>query len=181
MTMYFDLKKYDNRHYRTAGGECYTAYKVERQIGLLCAVPAGSSAIAGIIGADLTKLIREPIMLKEQYSQVSLVALPPMRVARFHAVSRTPEDDVMKVLQQWSESLGIHELPRNVGFDVDVTPQQAEAGLRGYELWFVVGERVVGSGAVEVHDFPGGLYAAMTLNDPFADPFERIPSGWGVL
>jgi len=47
--MYFDLKKYDNRHYRTAGGECYTAYKVERQIGLLCAVPAGVRLSRGLL------------------------------------------------------------------------------------------------------------------------------------
>lgn len=120
-------------------------------------------------------------MHKEQVSKVSLVELSPMRVARFRAVSRTPEDDAMKVLRQWAEGLGIRDLPRNFGFDVEVTPEQAEAGLRGYEMWFVVGERVVGSGAVEVHDFPGGRFAAMTLYDPFADPFARIPAGWDLL
>ena len=120
-------------------------------------------------------------MFKEDLNQIVLVELPPLRVACFRAISRTPEDDALKVLTQWSEGVGVFSLPRNFGFDVDVTPEQAEAGLRGYELWFVVGERAMSSGAVQVRDFPGGRFAAMTLHDPFADSFARIPAGWDAL
>jgi DNA gyrase inhibitor GyrI len=120
-------------------------------------------------------------MFKERFSQVSIIDLPPMRVACFRAISRTPEDDALKVLTQWAAGAGMRETPRSFGFDVPVSPEQADAGLRGYELWFVVPERVVAAPPVDIRDFPGGRFAAMTVRDAFADPFAYIPAGWGAL
>lgn len=120
-------------------------------------------------------------MMRERFSEVSLVDLPPMRVACFRAVSRTPEDDAAKVLSQWAVGAGMRDTLRTFGFDVDVSAEQAEAGLRGYELWCVVPEGVVASGPVTIRDFPGGRFAAMTIHDPFSDPFRHIPAGWEAL
>ena len=120
-------------------------------------------------------------MLKERFSQVSIVDLPPMRVACFRALSRTPEDDAVKVLRQWAAGAGLRETPRSFGFDVPVSPEQAEAGLRGYELWYAVPAHVAAAPPVAIRDFPGGHYAAMTVRDPFTDPFAYIPAGWGAL
>jgi hypothetical protein len=120
-------------------------------------------------------------MIKERFSEVSFVDLPPLRVACFRAVSRTPEDDAVKVLDQWAAGAGIMERPRSFGFDVEVTPEQAAAGLRGYELWYVAPLGTMPAGPVVMRDFPGGHYAAMTVYDPFVDPFAHIPAGWGAL
>jgi len=120
-------------------------------------------------------------MIKERYSEVSLATLPPLRVARFRAVSRTPEDDALKVLTQWAAEAGLRPPIRNFGFDVEVPSRQAEAGLRGYELWFTVPEGVWPSGPIKVHDFPGGRYATLTIRHPFDDAFAVIPAGWGLL
>lgn len=120
-------------------------------------------------------------MIKQRFSEVSFVDLPPMRVACFRAVSRTPEDDAMKVLTQWAAGAGLREPYRAFGFDVQVSTEQAQSGLRGYELWFVISDGVLASGPVEIREFPGGRFAAMTLYEPFVDPFERIPTGWDAL
>jgi hypothetical protein len=120
-------------------------------------------------------------MIKERFSEVSFVELPPLRVACFRAFSRTPEDDAVKVLDQWAAGAGIVEQPRRFGFDVEVTPEQAAAGLRGYELWTVATPGARPVGPVVMRDFPGGHYAAMTVYDPFGDPFAHIPAGWGAL
>ncbi len=120
-------------------------------------------------------------MIKERYSEVSFATLPPLRVARFRAVSRTPEDDALKVLSQWAAEAGLQPPVRNFGFDVELSPQQVEAGLHGYELWFTVPEGVWPSGPIKIHDFPGGRYAALTIHRPFDDPFAIIPAGWGLL
>lgn len=120
-------------------------------------------------------------MIKERFSEVFVVDLPPMRVAAFRAVSRTPGDDAMRVLGQWAAGAGLRGQPRSFGFDVAVSPEQAEAGLRGYELWYVVEDRTTPSGPVAIHNFPGGRYAALTIHDPFSDPFAHIPAGWGML
>jgi hypothetical protein len=119
-------------------------------------------------------------MIKERFSEVSFVELPPLRVARFRAVSATPEDDAVKVLDQWAAGAGI-ERARSFGFDVEVTPEQAAAGLRGYELWIVAPPGAMPAGPVALRDFPGGRYAAMTVYEPFGDPFAYIPAGWGAL
>lgn len=120
-------------------------------------------------------------MIKERFSDVSLVELPPMRVARFRAVSRTPEDDAMKVLTQWATGAGLSGRPRNFGFDCEVSPEQAADGLRGYELWFVVPPGLMAARPVMLEDFPGGRFAALTIYQPFDDPFHWIPAGWDAL
>lgn len=120
-------------------------------------------------------------MIKEQYSDVTIVELPPLRVACFRATSRTPEDDALKVLTQWASGAGLSAPFRTFGFECEVTPEQSQAGLRSYELWFVVPDGVVGAGPVTIRVFPGGTFAALTLFEPFADPFERIPAGWDML
>lgn len=120
-------------------------------------------------------------MIKERFSEVSIVNLPPMRVASFRAISRTPEDDALKVLTQWAAGAGLSGPYRSFGFDCEVTAEQQAAGVRGYELWFVVPASVVASGPVEIQDFSGGRFAAMTIYDPFADPFAHIPAGWDML
>ena len=120
-------------------------------------------------------------MIKDRYSEVTFANLPPLRVARFRAVSRTPEDDALKVLTQWAAEAALPEPRRNFGFDVEVTAEQASAGVRGYELWFTVPEGVWPAGPVKVHDFPGGRYATLTIHRPFDDPFAYIPNGWELL
>ncbi len=120
-------------------------------------------------------------MIKERFSEVSFVDLPPLPVACFRAVSRTPEDDAMKVLDQWAAGAGITERPRSFGFDVEVSIEQAAAGLRGYELWYVAPPGVMPAGPVTLRDFPGGRFAAMTVYEPFEDPFIHIPAGWAAL
>lgn len=120
-------------------------------------------------------------MIKERFSEVAIVDLPPLRVACFRAISRTPEDDAVKVLTQWAAEAGLVGRPRSFGFDVAVSPAQAEAGLRGYELWYVVPPAVWPSPPVTIREFPGGHFAAMTVYDPFVDPFAHIPAGWMAL
>lgn len=120
-------------------------------------------------------------MLTERFSEVSYVTLPRLRVACFRAVSRTPEDDAEQVLNRWAAGAGIHDTPRSFGFEAEVSPEQAAAGLRAYELWYVVPPNVIGTGQVDIRVFPGGRFAAITIHDPFEDPFTYIPAGWQAL
>jgi hypothetical protein len=117
-------------------------------------------------------------MIQEHFSEIAMTELPPMRVACYRAVSKTPEDDAMSVLQQWMAEAGMTGLPRNFGRDIEVTAGQAAAGLRGYELWFQVRPGVWPAPPVVLQDFDGGRAACLTIADPFTDPFLTIPTGW---
>lgn len=129
-------------------------------------------------------------------SEVRIVTLPPMQVACCRVVSATPEIDAWQRMQGWAEQHGLAGAVRNFGFDTAASVEQQPgdpqpAGLRGYELWFVLEPPLEPAAAqaweddappeVRVRSFAGGLYAQMTIYDPFVDPFARIPAGWSRL
>jgi hypothetical protein len=84
-------------------------------------------------------------------------------------------------MSQWIARQHLDEITRDFGFDIDVTSDQRNEGMRGYEFWRKVPEHVQPSGGITIKDFNGGLYAVMTLEKPFIDPFATIPSGWKAL
>lgn len=120
-------------------------------------------------------------METQRTSQVTIETLPAIRVASYRAVSPSPEEDGYAFMKAWIARQGLSGRAREFGFDCDVTEEQAKAGLRSYEQWWVVPESVTGSEGVTIREFAGGLYAVMTLYHPFEAPFERIPAGWQHL
>lgn len=119
-------------------------------------------------------------MSDPRYSEVVVRELPPMHVVSYRAISAAPEDEAASVMAAW---VAEQQLPpmRNFGFDVEVTPEQQRAGLRGYELWLAVPRGTEPGEDMLARRFPGGLYAAMTIYDALDDPFARIPAGWEYL
>lgn len=114
-------------------------------------------------------------------SQVTIETLPALRVACYQAVSPSPEEDGYAFMKTWLAGQGLPGRVREFGMDCEVNEEQAKAGLRGYEQYWVVPESVAGSEGVTIREFPGGLFAVMTLYHPFEAPFERIPAGWQQL
>jgi DNA gyrase inhibitor GyrI len=116
-----------------------------------------------------------------RFSEISIQELPPMRLVSYRAISATPEEDVATYFARWTAD---QELPRdlpNFGFDVEVSAEQREEGLRGYELWLVTPAGVELAEGMQIRQFGGGLYAVMTIYDAMQDPFTHIPHGWEHL
>jgi AraC family transcriptional regulator len=121
-------------------------------------------------------------MVEEHFGKVEIVRLEPMRVASYRAISQTPEDDSIKQMESWILAQVIEGWkPRKFGFDVPVSEEMSEKGIRGYESWFSVPPGVEKSGEINVFDFQGGCYARMLITDPFGDAFATIPAGWQHL
>jgi len=112
---------------------------------------------------------------------VSIESLPPMRMASYRSISSYPEMDGAKFMNQWIAQQSLSAPTRDFGFDIDVTAEQRNAGLRGYEFWRPVPESVQPSNGVTIKEFEGGLYAVMILEKAFIDPFASIPPGWKAL
>lgn len=114
------------------------------------------------------------------FGPIKIESLTPQHVAVCQVISESPEEDAAKVMRDWLAGQGLEELTRrpNFGFDVEVTPEQQEAGLRGYEVWYPVPETAQAFPPITIQDYTGGLYAVMRLSNPFADPFAVIPAGW---
>ncbi len=120
-------------------------------------------------------------MADERYSEVRIETVSPLHVACYRAVSQTPEDDVLRLMQDWIVRRKLPPSARSFGFDVEVTPEQQQAGLRGYELWKSVPDDAQPADGVTIRDFGGGLYAVVTIRGAFDDPFRWIPAGWQAL
>jgi AraC family transcriptional regulator len=110
------------------------------------------------------------------------VCIPEYRMAKAIRKGENPEDEVVSFLEKWATERGQNvSQSRHFGFDVPVSEGEKEQGLRAYEYWLEVSESVMPEGEVSIADFPGGRYIAVRIEDPFADPFERIGSGWKAL
>ena len=120
-------------------------------------------------------------MITTQNSEITLETLPPMRVACLRVISPSPEQDGRDALDQWIAANAPGNSSRKFGFDIEVSPDQAKEGLRGYEVWETIPDSIQALGGVTIRDFPGGFYAVMTLDRCFEDAFKRIPDGWKDL
>ena len=115
-------------------------------------------------------------------NEVRIETLGAMRVGCYRSVCQEPETEGGAMVDAWLErQTPLPQPVRHFGFDIDVSPEQAQAGLRGYEVWSTVGEGTPSSESVEVKDFPGGLYATALLVHPFDDPYGKIPQAWKAL
>ncbi len=113
-------------------------------------------------------------------SDVTYQELKEMTVVSKRRISNNPEEEVIAEMNAYIKE---HRLPSDTdcyGFDVPVPQKEADQGIRGYEYWAKV-EDGYSDKSVEVRKIPGYRYVSLTITDPFADPFQRIPDGWKTL
>ncbi len=121
--------------------------------------------------------------LDNHYGEVRIQTLDPLRVVRFRCASLEPEHDAFEAAFDWLDKHGLSLAggQRLFGFDVEVSPEQTQAGQRGYEVWASLPDALQATPEMPVKGFGGGLYAVMKVSDPFSDPFAVIPTGWQRL
>lgn len=120
--------------------------------------------------------------MSHSFSQISVEVLNPHRVICARVISAQPENDSIQLVKNW---LVEHSMDpancRSFGFDVMISPAEAEAGLRGYEVGFTVPIKVMGDNLLKIRTYGGGTYAVLRVKNAFEAPFESIPAGWGIL
>ncbi|MEI6289379.1 MAG: GyrI-like domain-containing protein [Chloroflexota bacterium] len=116
------------------------------------------------------------------FSPVSIEELKPQKVICTRVISFEPENDSNQLVRNWIIK---HKLDpsacRSFGFDIPVSPAEAQTGLRGYEIGFVIPEIIQGDDQFKTRTYGGGMYAVMRVHNAFETPFESIPAGWGTL
>jgi DNA gyrase inhibitor GyrI len=113
------------------------------------------------------------------FSDVTIEELKPQRVVSYRAVSSEPEDDSVRMVQNWLVQHGLSvESQRSFGFDVAVSPAEAAQGKRAYEIGYTVPPEVQPDDGVQERYYGGGTYAVMRIYNAFEAPFESIPAGW---
>jgi DNA gyrase inhibitor GyrI len=90
--------------------------------------------------------------------EVTLIELPPMRVASFNAYSSSPEHDAYRKML----ARGVLTYPENqriFGFN-NPGPSPGSPNY-GYEFWLTVGPEVSGDDEVQIKEVPAGTYAVL--------------------
>ncbi len=128
--------------------------------------------------------------MKNYLSDVRYEAILPMTVISGVAVGSEPEDQIISLMNQMASEYGI-VVQRQFGFDSPVEGDQDATVYRGYEYWLVVQPTEISKlpspsftfeqTSIHTKQIPGYRYATLTIENPFENPFERIPGGWKAL
>jgi AraC family transcriptional regulator len=111
---------------------------------------------------------------------IRIVKLEPLRVAYYRAISKSPEEDAMKVLRAWGEPKGMYVNPNeHYHFGYNNPPPSNlvnSKGEYGCECLITVSSEVEPEGKVKIKKIPGGLYAVARCQGP-----QNITQTWIYL
>lgn len=141
--------------------------------------------LSELFSCSLDALLKEDMNAQEDYfSGISIVTVPAFTLGRYVIISPQPEDDVQMYLDRWAEKSGLKECvekPRQIGWDFPFVSmeQQNRFGLRGYVAgWILPDGFEPKCPGVEIYRQVETQYAIITVHDPFAAAFDRIPKGY---
>ena len=137
----------------------------------------------------LDDLLRQDMNARANiYLPVRIVRVEGFRMAQYLMISPNPEDDVNSYMDAWAQRNGLLDLPdytpRRIGWDFPYvsSEQKNRFHLRGYASAYILPEgfEPVCPGAQVVTQEPA-YYAVMTVRDPFAAAFDRIPRAYQLI
>ncbi len=120
----------------------------------------------------------------EIYSEITIKHVKAFKMARYVMITPNPEDDVNAYLDNWAQRSGLLELSPDamrIGWDFPYVSLELQNrfGLRGYVAAYILPEGFETTcPGVEFADQEEANYAVITIYDPFAAAFERIPNAY---
>ena len=137
--------------------------------------------LCDIFSCTLDNLLRENMTTRGSiYQPIRIERVASFRYAAITVISKEPEEHAFTCLQNWT---GRNVLPSPVciGWDFPHLSQEQKHrfGLRGYTAAAILPEdfeaRYPGA---EILQNPQADYAVLTVLEPFAQPFEKIPGAY---
>lgn len=110
---------------------------------------------------------------------VRLLRLPPFTVAAYQFIGENPEETAGDVVTRFVQESGLYEKKpdaRMFGFN-HPNPGILKNGTYGYEIWVTIPEDMEVMAPMEKKEFPGGLYAVLTIRFPEFQFWENL-SRW---
>ena len=144
--------------------------------------------LCSMFSCKLDALVREDIFADDDvFSPVEIRHVEGFRMARYIMVTPNPEDDVQTYLAAWARRSGLLDAKPDavrIGWDWPYVSleQQNRFGLRGYVAAYVLPEGfTTACPGVEYADQLAADYAVITITDPHAASFTRIPKAYHKL
>lgn len=144
--------------------------------------------MCSLFSCKLDSLVREELSVQSRiYSEIQIKKVAAFQMARYVMISPNPEDDVNRYMEHWAVNSGLKSAypeAKLIGWDFPfVTPeQQNRFGMHGYVAAFVIPQGFETEyPGVEYAENAEADYAVITITDPFAQPFERIPNAYKMI
>ena len=141
--------------------------------------------ICDYFSCTLDEIIRKYLSEdKDIYSEIKVQTVGSFRMARYVMISPQPENDVNECMDRWASGSGLLEFDKSakkIGWDFPfVSPEQKNRfGLRGYVAAYILPQGFeTDYPGVEIAEQKEADYAVITIREPFANAFERIPNAY---
>ena len=129
--------------------------------------------------------------MKNFLSDVRYEIIEEMLVLSGTVFGKEPEDEIIGIMNKMAEFYDV-EILRTFGFDSPVENTEDIMEFRGYEYWLYIDDSMLKKFPnrekfnfegtdITIKKIPRYKYATLRIEDPFANPFERIPAGWSLL
>lgn len=145
------------------------------------------------MSSDIQQSIKNKgvLQIMNYLSDVSYITIKEMVVLSATKYGREPEEAVINFMTQLIDEYGLAPV-RQFGFDSPVESQENEQDYRGYEFWLVLSNEdqkkwlelkidTYKNEKMLLKTIPSYRYAKLRIDNPFKNPFERIPAGWKAL
>ncbi len=144
--------------------------------------------MCGIFACKLDALVREDLSNQSEiYSKVRIERIAPFKMASYVIISSNPETDALSYMDRWAEKYGLNkECPdvKFIGWDFPFVSQEQQNrfGLHGYVAACVLPDDFKADcSEVIFSENKEADYAVITIREPFAQPFERIPNAYKLI
>lgn len=142
-------------------------------------------ALSDVFSCKLDSLVKEDLLACDEiYSDIVVKRVKAFRMARYVMVTPNPEDDVNAYMDHWAQRSGLLKVcpdAMKIGWDFPFVSVELQNrfGLRGYVAAYILpGGFETDCPGVEFANQEESDYAVITIYDPFAQAFERIPNGY---
>jgi AraC family transcriptional regulator len=110
------------------------------------------------------------IIAEKTSIRVSIKELLPMKVAAYRIVSSNPESDAATYMMELMHA--------KFGVDIPVSEAYHSKGLRGYEYWVCLPDKIKSVAGATLKFIPRRIYAVLRIELPDEKPFNAITTGW---
>lgn len=145
--------------------------------------------LCNLFSCTMDELIREDLDIPDEaYSNIRFEDIEAFCYSSYAVVSKEPEEDAIRHVEQWAEKLGIKE-PEIIGWDFPVVSQEQinVHNMHGYAAALILGSNVLekedGKNYEElvITRQEKQKYIAITVNESGLSPFYVIPNAYKML
>lgn len=138
--------------------------------------------LCNIFSCSLDEMVRGNINSdNEAYSNIRVETLPSFQYVKYEVISADPEGDAIKHIRDLAVSSGI-ENPEIIGWDFPFVSQEQinVYHMHGYAAACIIPKDFEAKNLEKINQ-PDMKYAAITIKDPFIQPFTIIPNAYKTL